>query len=149
MTSASGLPSAFRAAVPESYFQYVVGVDRTFTDILGKNEVTVTLEYSGEDNPQVTSITGIRPFKSDFFLSARWQFNDQRRTRLQAFLAADVLKSEQLWLVDFQTTVYGNLKLLVEGQFVNRGESKPPDHLSVFGAFPNNANLRVALRYEF
>jgi hypothetical protein len=105
MTSASGLPSAFKGAVPDSYFQYVVGVDRTFTDVLGKNEVTVTLEYSGEDNPRVTSITGLRPFKSDFFLSARWQFNDQRRTQLQAFLAADVLKSEQLWLVDFQTTV--------------------------------------------
>jgi hypothetical protein len=149
MTSASGLPNVFKGAVPDSYFQYVVGVDRTFTDVLGKNEVTVTLEYSGEDNPQVTSITGLRPFKSDFFLSARWQFNDQRRTQLQAFLAADVLKSEQLWLVDFQTTVYGNLKLLIAGQLVNRGESNPPDHLSVFGIFPNNTNIRVALRYEF
>ena len=149
VTSASGLPSAFKGAVPDSYFQYVVGVDRTFTDVLGKNEVTVTLEYSGEDNPRVTSITGLRPFKSDFFLSARWQFNDQRRTQLQAFLAADVLKSEQLWLVDFQTTVYGNLKLLIEGQFVNRGESNPPDHLTVFGIFPNNTNLRIALSYEF
>ena len=149
ITSASGLPRSFKGAVPDSYFQYVVGVDRNFTDVLGKNEVTVTLEYSGENNPQETSITGIRPFKSDFFVSARWQFNDQRRTQLQAFLAADVLKSEQLWLVDFKTTVYGNLKLIIEGQFVNRGESKPPNHLSVFGAFPNNTNLRAALRYEF
>jgi hypothetical protein len=148
-TSASGLPGSFKGAVPDGYFQYVVGVDRTFTDVLGKNEVTVTVEYSGENKPQVTSITGIRPFKSDFFLSARWQFNDQRRSQLQAFLAADILKSEQLWLVDFKTTVYGNLKLLIEGQFVNRGESNPPNHLSVFGAFPNNTNLRAALRYEF
>jgi hypothetical protein len=149
MTSTGGLPSAFKGAVPDSYFQYVVGIDRTFTDVLGKNEVTVSLEYSGEDNPQVTSITGLRPFKSDFFLSAHWEFNDQRRTRLQAFLAADVLKNEQLWLVNFQTTVYGNLRLLLGGQFVNRGESNPPNHLSVFGIFPNNANLRIALRYEF
>jgi AMIN domain len=149
MTSASGLPGSFKGAVPESYFQYVVGMDRTFTDVLGKNEVTVTLEYSGEDNPRVTSITGLRPFKSDFFVSARWQFNDQRRSQIQAFLAADILKSEQLWLVDFQTTLHGNLKLLIEGQFVNRGESNAPDHLTVFGIFPDNANLRVALRYEF
>jgi AMIN domain len=149
MTSAAGLPRAFNGAVPDSYFQYVVGMDRTFSDVLGKNEVTVTLEYSGEDNPRVTSITGLRPFKSDFFLSARWEFNDQRRSRLQAFLAADVLKSEQLWLVDFQTIVYGNLKLLIEGQFVNRGKSNPPDNLSVFGIFPDNTNLRIALRHEF
>jgi hypothetical protein len=149
MTSASGLPGSFKGAVPESYFQYVVGMDRTFTDVLGKNEVTVTLEYSGEDNPRVTSITGLRPFKSDFFVSARWQFNDQRRSQIQAFLAADILKSEQLWLVDFQTTLHGNLKLLIEGQFVNRGESNAPDHLTVFGIFPDNTNLRVALRYEF
>jgi len=149
ITSASGLPGTFKAAVPDSYFQYVVGVDRTFTDVLGKSEVTVSLEYSGENNPGVTSLTGLRPFKSDFFLGARWQFHDQRRTEIRAFLAADVLESEQLWLVNFETTVYGNLKLLLEGQFVNRGESKPPDHLSVFGLFPNNANLRVALRYEF
>lgn len=149
ITSASGLPGTFKAAVPDSYFQYVVGVDRTFTDVLGKNEVTVTLEYSGENNPRVTSLTGLRPFKSDFFLGARWQFHDQRRTEVRAFLAADVLESEQFWLVDFKTTVYGNLKLLLEGQFVNRGKSKPPDHLSVFGIFPNNANIRIALRYEF
>jgi hypothetical protein len=148
-TSASGLPGPFKAAVPDSYFQYVVGVDRTFTDVLGKSEVTVSLEYSGENNPGVTSLTGLRPFKSDFFLGARWQFHDQRRTEIRAFLAADVLENEQLWLVDFQTTVYGNLKLLLEGQFVNRGASKPPDHLSVFGLFPNNAHIRVALRYEF
>ena len=149
ITSASGLPGTFKAAVPDSYFQYVVGVDRTFTDVLGKSEVTVSLEYSGENNPGVTSLAGLRPFKSDFLLGARWQLNDQRRTEIRAFLAADVLESEQLWLVNFETTVYGNLKLLLDGQFVNRGESKPPDHLSVFGLFPNNANLRIALRYEF
>ena len=39
--------------------------------------------------------------------------------------------------------------LVLEGQFVNRGESKPPDRLSVFGIFPNNTNIRVAVRYEF
>jgi hypothetical protein len=149
ITSASGLPGTFKAAVPDSYFQYVVGVDRTFTDVFGKSELTVSLEYSGENDPGVTSLTGLRPFKSDFFLGARWQFHDHRRTEVRAFLAADVLESEQLWLVNFETTVYGNLKLLLEGQFVNRGESKPPDHLSVFGLFPNNANIRVALRYEF
>ncbi len=149
LTSASGLPGAFKAAVPDSYFQYVVGVDRTFTDVLGKNEVTLTLEYSGEDDPRVTALTGLRPFKSDLFLGARWQFHDQRRTHIRAFVAADVLQSEQLWLVDFKTTLYGNLKLLLEGQFANRGESRPPDRLSVFGIFPNNTNIRVALRYEF
>jgi hypothetical protein len=148
-TSTSGLPGAFKAAAPESYFQYVVGVDRTFTDVFGKNEVTLTLEYSGEDNPRVTALTGLRPFKSDLFLAARWQFHDQRRTQIRAFVAADVLQSEQLWLVDFKTAVYGNVKLLLEGQFVNRGKSTPPDHLSVFGLFPNNASIRVALRYEF
>jgi hypothetical protein len=148
-TSAAELPRRFKGAVPDSYFQYVVGVDRTFTDVLGKNEVTVTLEYSGEDNPRVTSITGLRPFKSDVFLGARWQFHDQRRTEVRAFLAADVLKDEQLWLADVKTTVYGNLKIVLEGQFVNRGPSKAPDQLSVFGIFPNNTNIRVAVRYEF
>jgi AMIN domain-containing protein len=148
-TSGAELPRRFKGVVPDSYFQYVVGVDRTFTDVLGKNEVTVTVEYSGEDNPRITSITGLRPFKSDLFLGARWQFHDPRRTEVRAFLAADVLKSEQLWLADFKTTVYGNLKLVLEGQFVNRGPSKAPDHLSVFGIFPNNTNIRVAVRYEF
>jgi hypothetical protein len=148
-TSASGLPKRFKTAVPDSYFQYVLGVDRTFTDVLGKNEVTVSLEYSGESDPGETSLAGLRPFKSDVFLGARWQFHDQRRTEARVFLAADVLKSEQLWLVDFKTTLYGNLKLVLEGQFVNRGASKPPDHLSVFGIFPENTNIRAAVRYEF
>jgi hypothetical protein len=148
-TSSSGLPKRFKAAVPDNYFQYVLGVDRTFTDVLGKNEVTVSLEYSGENNPGETSLTGLRPFKSDVFLGTRWQLHDQRRTEVRAFLAADVLKSEQLWLVDLKTTLYGNLKLVLEGQFVNRGASKPPNHLSVFGIFPENTNIRAAVRYEF
>jgi len=42
-----GLLGRFARVVPDSYFQYVLGVDRTFTDVLGKNEVTVTLEYAG------------------------------------------------------------------------------------------------------
>jgi AMIN domain-containing protein len=148
-TNTSGLPKRFKAAVPDSYFQYVLGVDRTFTDVLGKNEVTLSLQYSGEDNPGETSLTGLRPYKSDVFLGARWQFNDQRRTEVRAFLAADVLKSEQLWLVDFQMTLYGNLKLVLEGQFVNRGASKPPNHISIFGIFPENTNIRATVRYEF
>jgi hypothetical protein len=149
VTNASGLSGVFKAAVPDSYFQYVAGGERTFTDVLGKNEVTVWLEYSGETNPRVTSLTGLRPFKSDLFIGANWQFHDQRRTEIRAFVATNVLESAQLWLVSFNTILYGNLKLLLEGQFVNRGASKPPDHLSVFAFFPNNANMRIALRYEF
>jgi hypothetical protein len=38
-------------------------------------------------------------------------------------------------------TVYGKLKLFIEGQLANLGESNPPGHLSVFDVFPNNANL--------
>ena len=40
-------------------------------------------------------------------------------------------QKEQLWLVDFEATVYGKLKLFIEGQLANLGESNPPGHLSV------------------
>jgi hypothetical protein len=141
--------SGFAHAVPDSYFQYVIGVDRTFTDVLGKTELTVTLEYAGEDDTSMTDLSGLRPYKSDVFLGIRWQLNDPRRTEIMASVVADVLVDEQLYLLDFQTTLYRDLKLVVGGQFVNRASNRRPDRFSTFNLFPNNSNVRVSLRYEF
>ncbi|HXH81547.1 MAG TPA: AMIN domain-containing protein [Candidatus Tectomicrobia bacterium] len=148
-TRTEGLRRSVRRSVPSDYFQYVVGVDRTFYDVLGKNEVTFTLEYAGEDDPGETSLTGLRPYKSDVFFGIRWAFNDARRTEIQASVAADVRVDEQLWLVKFGTTLVGNLRLLVVGQFVNRAPRGGRDDLTVFNVFPNNSNVHIALRYEF
>ena len=148
-THTTGLPTRFASAVPDSYFQYVVGVDRTFTDILGKNEVTVTLEYAGEDDTSMTDLSGLRPYKSDIFFGVRWQFNDPRRTEIQASVAADVVVDEQIYLVDFRTTLWRDLKLVLGGQFVNRARDRSPDRFTTFNLFPNNSNVRVGLRYEF
>jgi hypothetical protein len=143
------VPSRFSVDVPDSYFQYVIGVDRTFSDLFGKTELTLTLEYAGEDNPNTTTLSGLRPYKSDVFFGIRWVLNDKRRTELVASVAADVLVDEQLYLVDLKTTLYRNLKLVVGGQFINRAPNGRPDRLTTFNLFPNNSNIRVSLRYEF
>lgn len=144
-----GLPSRLARVVPDSYFQYVVGVDRTFTDVLGKNELTLTLEYAGEDQTGTNSISGLRPYKSDVFLGLRWQFNDPRRTQIVASVAADVLVDEQLYLVELKTALYRDLKLVLRGQFVNRAQEGRSDRMTTFGVFPNNSNVRASLLYEF
>ena len=64
-------------------------------------------------------------------------------------MAADVLVDEQLYLVDFKTTLWRDLKLVVGGQFVNRARDRRPDRFTTFNLFPNNSNVRVSLRYEF
>jgi hypothetical protein len=149
MTKASGLPRRLHRVVPDSFFQFVVGVDRTFTDLFGKNELTVTLEYAGEDDPGATTISGLRPYKSDVFLGARWQFHDLRRTELKASVVVDARVGEQLWLLDFTTVLHSDLKLVVGGQFVNRAPSRRPDRLTTFNIFPNNSTVHVRLRYDF
>src|SRR5262249_34859848 len=149
-TKRDGLPLRFQRAVPDDYFQYVIGVDRTFTDVLGKSEVTVTPEYAGEDRPDRTSLKGLRPYKSDVFVGVRWALNDARRTELTASVATDVLVDEQIYLVNFTTALYRDLKLVLGGEFVNRASpDRRPDRLTPFSVFPNNSNVRVGLRYEF
>jgi hypothetical protein len=143
------LPSRFSGNVPPSFFQYVVGIDRTFTDLFGKNEVTVTLEFAGEDDPESTDIRGLRPFKSDLFLGVKWQFHDIRRTEVTASATVDVLREEQLYKVDFRTILWRNLWVVLSGQFVNRAPNHREDHFTVFNLFPNNSNVQVGLRYEF
>jgi hypothetical protein len=144
----SGLAARFKPAVPDNFSQWVIGFDRTFTDVLGKNEVTLTLEYAGEDDT-TTDLSNLRPYKSDVFAGVRWQFHDQRRTEIVASVAADVLVDEQLCQLDFQTELYKRLKLLLAGQFVNRASDSRPDRFTTFNLFPNNSNLEVRFRYEF
>lgn len=148
-TKRSGLRRSARDVVPDDFFQYVVGVDRTFFDVLGRNEVTITLEYAGEDDPGDTDLTGLRPYKSDVFVGVRWAFNDPRRTELQVSVAADVRVDEQLWLVRFVTTLYKDLRLVLGGQLVNRAPDGRADRFTTFNVFPNNSNVHVGLRYEF
>jgi hypothetical protein len=143
------VPSRFKGDVPDSYFQYVIGLDRTFTDLFGKTELTLTLEYAGEDNPGTTTLSGLRPYKSDVFFGIRWALNDRRRTELVASVAADVLVNEQLYLFELKTTLYRDLKLVLGGQFIHRAPGGRPDRFTTFNLFPNNSNIRVSLRYEF
>jgi hypothetical protein len=143
-----GLPTRFVRDVPDDYFQWVIGVDRNFTDILGKNEVTVTLEYAGEDDT-TQSLSHLQPYKSDVFVGLRWQFHDTRRTEVRASVAADVLVDEQLYKIEVQTELYKQLKLVLAGQFVNRAPDRRPDRFTTFNLFPNNSNMSVGLRYDF
>jgi hypothetical protein len=147
-TNDAGIPTRLTDAVPSDFFQWVIGVDRTFTDVLGKNEVTLTLEYAGEDDT-AQSLSNLRPYKSDVFFGVHWQFHDPRRTELRASAAADVLVDEQLYLLDVQTELYKRLKLVLVGQLVNRAPDQRPDRFTTFNLFPNNSNLQLSLRYEF
>lgn len=147
-TSNDALPSRLRGAVPPSYFQYVVGIERSFPDLIGKNELTLSVEFAGEEKPSpFVTLAGLRPYKSDFLIAARWAFNDQRRTEVRVTAAVDVLINEQLWEGTFQTQIYGGFKFLLTGQFVNRAPRS--EGLTVFNLFPNNSNIRAAVRFEF
>lgn len=147
-TRNDALPSRLRFAVPPSYFQYVVGVERNFPDILGKSELLLSVEFAGEDRPSpFVTLAGLRPYKSDFLITARWAFHDQRRTEVRATVDVDVLVDEQMWEVAFQSQVYGGFKFMLTGQFVNRAPRS--DGLTVYNLFLNNSNVRASVRYEF
>jgi hypothetical protein len=142
-----GLSSRLASVVPPSYFQFVVGIERTFADLFGKNELTVGVGYSGEDHTGPTTLAAFRPLRSDVLINARWAFHDRRRTEINATAAVDVIVNEQLWRIELQTQLLERLKLLLGGQFVNRAPRS--GGVTVFNFFPNNSNVRAALRFEF
>jgi hypothetical protein len=116
----------------------------------------LTHENRGDDDDQWLYLPALRwsrrigsSNKSTSFVGSELAYEDLAPNEVTKhqykYLREETLDGVPVWVM----TVYGKLKLFIEGQLANLGESNPPDHLSVFDVFPNNASLRVAPRYEF
>jgi hypothetical protein len=140
----NGLSFPLTLAVPPSFFQYVVGVDYTFYEVVAKDSITLTLEYAGEDNRSVT-LQGLRPFKNDLFLALLWEFHDAAQSQFLASASVDLGNGESLFELALERKLVGELKALLRGNIILREQQQ----FTVFGLFPPNSSISFGLAYSF
>jgi len=138
------IPFSSTDVVPNTYLQFVPGVDYTFDGVFGGGTWIWTLEYLGEDNTSVV-VEEFRPFKSDVFLGFRYEFNNPKLTRLEAGILKDVFNQEMIIKSQFHTSLVGALGLDVEAIVLNQ-DSDPEAPLSLF---ENNTYVALKLGYAF
>ena len=144
-TQNNGLSFPFTPLVPDPYFQYVVGFDYTLkANFLGKTDLTLTLEYAGEDE-LVSNLQGLRPFKNDLFMGFAFALNDPQQTRLTYSATVDLGHGETLMQIEFERKIWKELKAYIEG-FVMIPEEGTFSPLGVFG---NNSSIAMGISWAF
>ena len=134
-------------ATPDDYVALVAGVDRALYGILrDEDQLTLTLEYAREDG--ATDFAGrLRPFRNDLVVRALWDANDFARTSLEVRGLFDLDDHENIAELVLERQLRGlheDLKLRVRAQVFDRGAAGQ----TLFGFFPNNSSLSVALRWD-
>lgn len=129
--------------IPQSYFQYVPGVDFKLEDVFS-GSLTFTLEYYGENNQSV-ELEEFRPFKNDLFFGVLYDFNNIRLTQIKLGVLKDLSNRELVALLDFQSKLYKQLKIQVQGLYIGQDS----DSTAPLSFFPNNSYLMTRLSYSF
>lgn len=135
------VPFYFSDVVPNSYWQFVPGVDYTRDGFSGAT-VVMSLEYLGE-NDVSENFEEFRPFKSDVFLGVRYEFNNTQLSRIQAGFIKDVLNSEMIIQSQFHTALFKGLGLDLEVLVINQDL----DAVSPVSFFANNSYWGLNLNY--
>ena len=132
---------------PDDYVQYAAGVDRlvptVFTD---QDQLTITLEYVGENGASDVP-SRFRAFDNDVVTRLFWEANDFARTSVELRLLVDVRNAELIGEAIYEQqlrAIHEDVKLQVGLQVFD-----PDDDEGLFSFFPNNTNLRFALRFDF
>ena len=134
-------------ATPDDHVAVVAGVDRAFYGVLrNEDQLTMTLEYAREDGAK--DLAGrLRPFRNDLVVRALWDANDFARTSIELRGLFDLDDHENIgeFVLERQLRgIHEDLKLRVRAQVFDRGA---PGR-TLFGFFPNNSSLSIALRWD-
>lgn len=132
-------------ALPQSYFQFVPGVDYTFHQLFGSGALTLILEYLGEQSHE-SSLRNFRPFRNDLFFGARYEWMNSKETWLSLGTFKDLSNTESAILVDFSTKLVKELKLGLSALFVTQDADEDFSPLSYFD---NNSFMLARLSYPF
>ena len=133
--------------VPDQYLAYVFGLDRSFPGVFtAQDELTLTVEYAGEDSDEAPPTALFRPFRDDLILRAAWEANDFARQSLEVRGLIDLEVDERIYETIYERqlrSVHEDLKLTVQFQYFDAGEE------TLFDIFPDNTSLAVGLRFDF
>ncbi|MFT5151809.1 MAG: hypothetical protein ACI841_001796, partial [Planctomycetota bacterium] len=135
-------------AQPQDYLSYVVGVDRSFYDVLREQDtLTMTVEYAVETGADDAS-SDLRLFQNDVVLRGLWEAGDFARTSIEMRAIVDLDESESIAEAIYQRqlrSVHEDLKLTLQFQHFNAGD----EQASVIDLFPDNTSVAVGLRWDF
>ena len=121
----------------------VVGVEHTVSQIADtKWDVGLILEFDWDDRPQSAPPT---IYDKDFFVGARFAFNDDGDSSALLGALVDAEKGSVYATVEASTRLYDSLRLELEGAFVLRAD----DRDTVLRQYRNDSFLSVRLTQHF
>ncbi len=148
-TGGSGLGSGpeLSSARPESYTQYVVGLDAAFDAVPGKARLTTTVEFAGEAGADDLA-SNLRPFDHDFLLRLFWEANDFARSSIEVRGIVDATSGD-LMVEGFVGRnlrfIHEDLRLELGGRYIHAARNEP----GILSVFRNNSDLRARLQLDF
>ena len=133
-------------ATPDSYVQYVLGVDRLFPNVwIDNDRLTLMIEYAGESGAN-DAASALRPFQSDVVARAFWEQGDFSRTSFELRAIVDTELDERVYESIFERqlrAVHEDLKWFVQLQVFDADDDE-----GLFSMFPDNTSISAGLRFE-
>ena len=133
-------------ALPESYLQYVAGVDRLLPAVFSqRDQLTLTVEYMGETGAD-DQMSAFRPFASDVAMRIAWDAGALARTAVDVRAIVDVHEAEVIGeaIVKRQLRfLHENLHAEVGGRWIR------PAGDSFWNFFPKSSSLSGKLILDF
>lgn len=130
-------------AIPNSYLQFVTGVEYTFVELFGPAHLRLMMEYTGEIADS-SSYQSFRPFDHDIILGMQILFNNRLDSSLEWGVFKDLTQSEAVFYSEFSSKIYREIRCGVKGFFVNRASANQP-----FSMFDNNSYVTAFVLYDF
>ncbi len=130
--------------IDDSFYQYVVGLDRTFGSVIGENNLFIILQWvhqiieSGEDVPN-TNLNNI--FQESFVGRAEYEINNSAKFIIEA--THDIKVDNTYVQTELQYDLSSGLNLSLIGDFFN-GKRK-----TFFGNYEDNNRIQARLKYSF
>ena len=121
----------------------VIGVEHTLSQLAGTTwDLGLILEFDWDDRPQSAPPT---IYDKDFFVGARFAFNDDGDSSALLGALVDAEKGSVYGTLEASTRLYESLRLEIEGAFVLRAD----DRDSVLRQYRNDSFLSVRLTQHF
>ncbi|WP_066311702.1 DUF1302 family protein [Aquimarina aggregata] len=130
--------------IDDSFYQYVIGLDRTFTDIIGENNLFVIAQWvhqiieSGEDAPN-TNLNNI--FQESFVARAEYEINNDAKFIVQGI--HDIKVDNTYVQSELRYNLSSGVNLSVIGDFFGGKDN------TFFGNYQDNNRIQARLKYSF
>lgn len=132
-----------RGADARRFSAAVVGVEHTLSQIAGTTwDLGLILEFDWDDRPQSAPPT---IYDKDFFVGARFAFNDDGDSSALLGALVDAEKGSVYATVEASTRLYESLRLEIEGALVLRADNRD----AVLRQYRNDSFLSVRLTQHF